>query len=157
MEGKKRKVRIGSIYIFGKEMFNDEASKTIGASLVGPDMRQLTINRRQAKGKLTDTGRTAYDKALAMFREYVGAKEGLKLFVQWDIYCGCSCPCSPGYKISVEYDPAIYILPWEFSIRGMRKESIVDVRVGENGSPYIAPPRNQSVKEFVRKLNKSIA
>ena len=124
----KRKIKIGAIYVFGEQMFADEASKTVGAALVGPDLAQLAVNRREAKGKLTEIGQAAYDQALAKFREYIGAKESLKLFVKWDIHCGCSmCPCSPGFKIQVEYDPDFQLPPFDLRSSKWRDQALVSV------------------------------
>ncbi len=153
----KRKIKIGAIYIFGEQMFNDDASKTIGAPLIGPNMQQIAINRREAKGKLAEAGQAGYDKALAMLREYIGAKEELKLFVQWDIHCGCSmCPCSPGYKVSVEYDTDYQLPPFDLRSNKWRDRALVSVYVESNGMVHVRDPKFKGVQHFVESLNKAV-
>lgn len=40
--------------------------------------------------------------------------------IKWDEYLGCSCPCSPGYRVTVErdwriYTPGVYFVTGEIN------------------------------------------
>ena len=89
---------IGELY-FDNKFFSDEASKTIGQPLLGPDMMTIFENRRGAKGKLTSEGRNALDYIVSNISRVLG----VKVKAVWDRHCGCSmCPCSPGYRIKAD-------------------------------------------------------
>lgn len=116
---------IGEIY-FDSSFFSDEASKTIGKPLVGPDLIKIVENRRNAKGRLTSDGQVYLTKIIDDLKK-VFVNDEIK--VVWDKFCGCSmCPCSPGYRVKINRE-----------VRSLEKYRF-SLFVDENGSFTFKPP-----------------
>jgi hypothetical protein len=90
--------KIGECYL-ARNMFLDEANKTIGKPIVGPDMVTLIENRRRVTGRVTDEGKAALRRVADEFF----IRYGVEVKLVWSANCGCSmCPCSPGFKVMAE-------------------------------------------------------
>ena len=92
--------KIGTLHMDGK-YFNDEASETMGAPGLTPE---ILSNRRKVTGQLTKEGKEWKKFVIDWFKcEY-----GVDVKLSWSIYAGCSmCPCSPGFVIRIDNDKVI--------------------------------------------------
>ena len=109
---------IGELYL-DNEMFNDEASKTIGEPSIGDDAIKILENRRKAKGRLTDKGKAILNEVIRRVGLVYPSSD---IKAEWDIHCGCSsCPCSPGYRIKVDTVPYRFDSKERFSVFIERK------------------------------------
>lgn len=106
------KKRIGTLYLTSK-YFLDEANSTMGQPMLSAEIMQ---NRRNVTSRLTLAGQGRIADVLHRFKE-----RGMDVELKWSKNAGCTmCPCSPGFKISMEVEKYSY-----------RK---IDVWVGDDGT-----------------------
>lgn len=122
--------KIGVLYL-EPEHFLDEANKTIGLPLVGPDLPQIFRNRRQVTNRLNDAGKRMKSEAVHYFKKTFN----IDVILRWSIHAGCSmCPCSPGFVILTDNQNTRYYgrLKDNQEINIWVKAGRLDVRLPEN-------------------------
>ena len=77
------------------EFYADEANQSIGKPAI---TENVIIARRNVTRRLTEEGKQHMYKLLAVLSQLYGRK----VVAKWDIYCGCTCPCSPGFRLMYE-------------------------------------------------------
>jgi hypothetical protein len=150
-------IRVGSIYLHGEQWYTGDAEKTIGQPLLGVNAQKIAENRYAVTGKLTPDGEDALQRATATFRDLIKADPKIKLVVKWDIHCGCTmCPCSPGFKVHVEYNREAVDAPASLKSRRTAEMTWHNVQVTSDReikshkSPYAV------VLNFIAQLNKLV-
>jgi len=150
-----RKQKIGGIYLFGAKWYADEASKTVGAAIVGPRMFELVQNRHSARGKLTAEGQAKFEEAARRVSRYLRDQAVQGLSYTWDIHCGCAmCPCSPGYKIQLVYDETKHSVPFYLRSRSLKGKAEINVYVDENGKVELREPTHEVVRDWVERMRR---
>ena len=111
-----KNIWVAELY-FDSKYFQDEANKTIGASLAVTETNEETIegftilgeqsfsknvfeNRRNVTSRLNLEGEELMNRVKDFFK-----RNNLDVTFKWDIHCGCRmCPCSPGFRVITKKD-----------------------------------------------------
>lgn len=150
-------IRIGSIYLHGDQWYAGDAEKTIGQPLIGANAQKIAENRYAVTGKLTPDGEDALLRATEAFRDLIKADPRIKLVVKWDIHCGCTmCPCSPGFKVYVQYDREVVDAPASLKSRRIAEMTWYNVKVTSDREIKTHKSQNAVVLNFIARLNKLV-
>lgn len=95
---KTKKTWVGELF-FDEMFYADEANKTV----CQPGLTsEVLMNRRNVTDKLTEEGKKMLERVKKELTEELVS--GVKVSFVFSKYCGCSmCPCSPGFKVIVNY------------------------------------------------------